>query len=740
MNGERLCLPLQVTLKLERTAFHSANMCCGQYWDDGEPEFLDVGVPVDKRCVAPANEAIIVQTKNYDQLVHMVVTNLTTYHPQYPQYHEDGTVDHSQESWLGNGQKDEHRISEGLIQLNQCNERSLDALICFVEVDHKAIFMHDVRIRLFDFDMGKYRKTKKRGPEAVQFSCPGGFFEVYGDSPPYISWPAGKPVSVTRNGTYNGLTVHRYKCPDIHPVTMWARLDGTHADNPTTPDLSSLTAGQEMRMVLIEFKESQCVPMTFASMPARYRQVEEGWPLTDASNGGNPLNGTRKLDYAHFEDLKDEPCEWHGSGRNIQLSGYFDQSDVRMCAHPPPAASPPPPAPAAAPTAAPTAAPDAAPCNATADAAPTTSPAAAATSAPAPSMPAPNNPAASSTAPLTFPVCKNGSRTNVVKTNAKGVGEWGGSCTCPDGSEYPAGELVSISSCMGVQHLGLLACYGGKPGKINRFGGDWSGNKVDCHVCDDCEGPYQNVFSQANDWHSNVGAWGGECTCPDGQVYLVGDRMDSTSSAGGTLACEGGTPGAINRERGPWSGNSVICSSCPGPQPLPSPCEGKIHNVVTNNDTKVGAFGGECTCPDGKVYQVGDVYLGAEPTLACFGGTPGAYHARPGPWSHSKVQCGACDVCGGPAANLYDENDPSAGGWGGQCACPDGQVYEVGDNHDSIQSLKCVGGVWNVKDLNTFEGVWSRKSVVCSPCPVGGDTSHLTELEASHKGGAGPSR
>ena len=740
MNGERLCLPLQVTLKLERTAFHSANMCCGQYWDDGEPEFLDVGVPVDKRCVAPANEAIIVQTKNYDQLVHMVVTNLTTYHPQYPQYHEDGTVDHSQESWLGNGQKDEHRISEGLIQLNQCNERSLDALVCFVEVDHKAIFMHDVRIRLFDFDMGKYRKTKKRGPEAVQFHCPGGFFEVYGDSPPYISWPAGKPVSVTPNGTYNGLTVHRYKCPDIHPVTMWAHLDGTHADNPTTPDLTSLTAGQEMRMVLIEFKESQCVPMTFASMPARYRQVEEGWPLTDASNGGNPLNGTRKLDYAHFEDLKDEPCEWNGAGRNIQLSGYFDQSDVRMCDHPPPAASPPPPAPAAAPTAAPTAAPDAAPCNATADAAPTTSPAAAPTSAPAPSMPAPNNPAAASTAPLTFPVCKNGSRTNVVKTNAKGVGEWGGSCTCPDGSEYPAGELVSISSCMGVQHLGLLACYGGKPGKINRFGGDWSGNKVDCHVCDDCEGPYQNVFSQANDWHSNVGAWGGECTCPDGQVYLVGDQMDSTSSAGGTLACEGGTPGAINRERGPWSGNSVICSSCPGPQPLPSPCEGKVHNVVTNNDTKVGAFGGECTCPDGQVYPVGDVYLGAEPTLACFGGTPGAYHARPGPWSHSKVQCGACDVCGGPAANLYDENDPTAGGWGGQCACPDGQVYEVGDNHDSIQSLKCVGGVWNVKDLNTFEGVWSRKSVVCSPCPVGGDTSHLTELDASHKGGAGPSR
>jgi hypothetical protein len=359
--------------------------------------------------------------------------------------------------------------------------------------------------------------------------------------------------------------------------------------------------------------------------------------------------------------------------------------------------------------------------------------------APCPEEVEPQPPAVTAPAPKKV-TCRGGSRTNVVKTNAKGVGAWGGSCTCPDGSEYPAGDLVTISSCTGVQHLGVLACYGGTPGKINRFEGSWSGNKVDCHVCDDCEGPYQNVFSEANDWHSNVGAWGGECTCPDGQVYLVGDQMDSSTSVGGTLACQGGTPGEINHQRGPWSGNSVICSTCPGPLPLPSPCEGKTKNVVTNNDTKVGSFGGDCTCPDGEVYQVGDVYLSAEPTLACFGGTPGAYHARPGLWSHVKVQCGACDVCGGPAANVYNEHDPSAGGWGGQCACPDGQIYDVGDNYDENQSLRCVGGVWNVKDLNKFEGEWSRKSVVCSPCPLGGDTSHLTGPDASHKGGAGPSR
>lgn len=254
-------------------------------------------------------------------------------------------------------------------------------------------------------------------------------------------------------------------------------------------------------------------------------------------------------------------------------------------------------------------------------------------------------------------------------------------------------------------------------------------------MCDDCDGPYQNVFSEANDWHSNVGAWGGECTCLDGQVYLVGDRMD-----GKTLACEGGTPGEVNHQSGPWSGNSVICSACPGPLPSPSPCEVETRNVVTNNDTKVGSFGGDCTCPDGEVYQVGDVYLGAEPTLACFGGTPGSYHARHGLWSHVKVQCGACDMCGGPAANVYDEHDPSAGGWGGQCVCPDGQIYDVGDNYDAIQSLKCVGGIWNLKDLNKFEGEWSRKSVVCSPCPVGGNSSQLFSLDASQRVGAFPSK
>ena len=345
-HDERRRLLLQITVKLEMTSFHRANMCCGEYADDGEPEFGSIGVPEEMECVAPANEAIIVQQRNYDELVHMVITNLTNYYPVYPQYtkNEDGEaeLDHTREGWLSNGQKDEHRISEGLVQFNQCNARTLDAEICFVEIDHKAIYMHDVRIRIFDFDMGKHKTELRKGPEAMQFNCAGGFFEVYGDNPPYVSWPAGKPIEVTKNATYNGLTAHRYKCPDDDYVTMWANMDGTRADNPTTPDPASLTADQEMRMIMIEFANTQCAPMTFASMPPRYRQVEGGWDMSlDASNGGNPLNGTLKLDYANFKDLKDEPCGHDGAGRNVMLSGYFDQSDVVMCNHP----SPPPPAP-----------------------------------------------------------------------------------------------------------------------------------------------------------------------------------------------------------------------------------------------------------------------------------------------------------------------------------------------------------------------------------------------------------
>lgn len=53
-----------------------------------------------------------------------------------------------------------------------------------------------------------------------------------------------------------------------------------------------------------------------------------------------------------------------------------------------------------------------------------------------------------------------------------GMGGWGGFCTCPNGAVYPVGD--EHNAC------GSLACVGGDSGKCYKFGGEWSGNKVEC--------------------------------------------------------------------------------------------------------------------------------------------------------------------------------------------------------------------------------------------------------------------
>merc|ERR1719254_436220 len=85
--------------------------------------------------------------------------------------------------------------------------------------------------------------------------------------------------------------------------------------------------------------------------------------------------------------------------------------------------------------------------------------------------------------------------------------------------------------------------------------------------------PAPSPSEAGNDYRkvSGVGAWGGWCTCPDGQRYNVGDNHDSC----GSLACEGGTPGQcmqiVDSSR---DGMKVTCaaSSVPSPSaPTPAP-------------------------------------------------------------------------------------------------------------------------------------------------------------------------
>jgi len=85
-----------------------------------------------------------------------------------------------------------------------------------------------------------------------------------------------------------------------------------------------------------------------------------------------------------------------------------------------------------------------------------------------------------------------------------------------------------------------------------------------------------------------VGGHGGSCTCPDGQVYQVGDNNDFC----GSLACIGGTPGTCNAHTGEWSNNKVICGRAPnagtaGPcTDQPASCAGDTNGV------KIGAIDG----------------------------------------------------------------------------------------------------------------------------------------------------
>jgi hypothetical protein len=61
--------------------------------------------------------------------------------------------------------------------------------------------------------------------------------------------------------------------------------------------------------------------------------------------------------------------------------------------------------------------------------------------------------------------------------------------------------------------------------------------------------------------------------------------------------------------------------------------------------------------------------------------------------------------------NNYNSN-AGKGGWGGSCTCPDGKVYQVGDNMNSCGSLACFGG-GKAGTCNRYNGAWSKASVTC---------------------------
>jgi hypothetical protein len=71
------------------------------------------------------------------------------------------------------------------------------------------------------------------------------------------------------------------------------------------------------------------------------------------------------------------------------------------------------------------------------------------------------------------------------------------------------------------------------------------------------------------------------------------------------------------------------------------------------------------------------------------------------------------DIIFAPAAphNIVEKNVAGVGGWGGSCTCPDGQVYQVGDQNNYCKSLACIGGTSG--KCNRHSGTWSNTKVTC---------------------------
>ena len=180
------------------------------------------------------------------------------------------------------------------------------------------------------------------------------------------------------------------------------------------------------------------------------------------------------------------------------------------------------------------------------------------------------------------------------------IGVWGG--TVLNGEQYAFHELC-ISHAMLRQVFECMKPKPRRPGNLVKYAIDWSETHPDLPL------PYNVIDFKLG---VPVGVWGGACTCPDGQVYYVGDRGNLCSS----ISCNGGlNMTGCNRKDGHWAFRLVQC----GP-----PLGGWNRRINRNKeeivtDGTVGTWGGVCTCPDGEKYLVGD---NADQcgSLACGGG------------------------------------------------------------------------------------------------------------------------
>jgi hypothetical protein len=252
---------------------------------------------------------------------------------------------------------------------------------------------------------------------------------------------------------------------------------------------------------------------------------------------------------------------------------------------------------------------------------------------------------------------ENNERFNLIR-----IGEYsGGTCICPDGQEYEVGGLSKpLGSYLG-DPCDMLYCQWGRPGTCQKENNNpkWKGKGVTCGR------PKGSVPS-------------GQCRCPNGTWYWIGVKIGMACNSHNDVkyACDGGN----------MPGNCHIGPHRPG-----------VGKKVTCGE-KYG-WGGKCTCPNGTVFYSGvkkgqNCAQGA--SFGCQNGTVSDCKEETGVWTGTKIVCG------------YQH-----GTWGGDCKCPDGAIYKVGDNGDDCATLQCDGG----EMLNCSKSVdaqWKHKKVTCT--------------------------
>ena len=133
----------------------------------------------------------------------------------------------------------------------------------------------------------------------------------------------------------------------------------------------------------------------------------------------------------------------------------------------------------------------------------------------------------------------------------------------------------------------------------------------------------------------------------------------------------------------------------------------KGGNTLLHNQEDVGGWSGDCTCPNGEKYKVGDKHNGCY-SIACEYGIPSGCSESDKSGLGKKMVCSRTDE----PANLVEKNVVSAGGWSGTCTCPDGESYKVGDKNSGCSILACENGISSGCSSSDLSGKYTK--VICS--------------------------